>query len=179
VGLVGLVLAAGAFAIAVNVGVLNAVEPAPLGSLSVALAQEPAGGAPSPVPVAAPQSYVVENAGTVDVAGDGAGIWVTAVRPRKGWTWKLMQEAGDMVKVTFSAKTTTYTFVATIKADGSVKARVDEPVTRTVTVPVPGGQTAAVTPLTSAGASAHERTDDREADGPENGGEDAGGEADD
>jgi hypothetical protein len=188
-GLIVAVIAAGAVAVGANLSILNAAEPASLGVLSASAAEmQPTaagaqGGAPSGEPAAQPaQKYVIERAGVVSVLATVRGIRAADVSARHGWHWRLVQTSQNRLTVTFKSGKKTYVFSAVLRADGTVKARLRQPVTKVVTAPVTNG--VVLQPAAGAGgggassAQSNGGSDEHEpADG--DAGDHEGGEADD
>ncbi len=135
-GLIAAVILAGAVAMGANIGILNAADSRPVGTLS-AVAHLQTGqskavrvyatGAPTP---AQPQKYVIRKAGSVSVTAGKAGLRLADVASKRGWTWSLTQTSDKRLTITFKHGGTTYTFVARVGRHGAILARVDHPVTR-------------------------------------------------
>lgn len=136
-GSIAAVVFAGAIAVGANLGILSFADSRPVGKLSAStpfptkVVREYVG---APTSTAAPstQKYVIKKAGAVQVSFSKTAVRVVAVSARPHWKWALAQSANKRLTVTFRSGSTTYTFVATLAHDGSVVARVDQPVTRTV-----------------------------------------------
>jgi len=146
--------AAGAVAVAANIGILNAAGDSGVGTLSatgdlappssqvvdvyldpttnstiVTTAAAPAGGG---------QEFAVDAAGTATVSSTASGLRLDNVKPTPGWTWSLVQPGPTQLNVSFTNGTRTLEFVATAAADGTVSASVDEPIL-TAAAPAPNG----------------------------------------
>jgi hypothetical protein len=92
---------------------------------------------PAP-PTASGRTFTVDVAGTVTVADVDGAIQITTIAPAPGWTWQIQPGASaDEATVTFADGTRTLHFVASRLADGTIGARVDEP----VATAAPGGGT--------------------------------------
>ncbi len=175
-GLIVVVVAAGAIAVGANLGILNAAEPASLGVLT-ASAAELNTAAPARTGIAAPaqQKFIVERAGSVSVVAGGKGIRVADVSAGRGWKWKLVQTAQRKLTVTFKSRKATYVFTAVLRPDGTIKARLQQPVTRVVKRPAAASQAPATAsvPMTAApatGSSGHAGGDDGEGEDEGHGG---------
>jgi hypothetical protein len=178
-GSIALVVFAGTVAAGANLGILNAADSRPFGTLSAA--GEVATSGPEVVRVyvsepapAEPQQYVIEKVGTVSVAATTRTLRLAEVTTKPGWRWTLMQTADRKLRVTFESATTTYTFLAALGRDGVTVARVEKPVTRLVTTVSSSSGTGGVAPAATATPPA---VSDGEA--ADEGGEDDGGEGDD
>lgn len=162
-GAVTATVLAGTTAVAANIGILNSADEGPIGDLSAiadVAVTAPADQAREPqvvdvyieepiasqiasttVPAAAfdtgARDFSVEDAGTVTIATTEAGLRVVAVAANPGWEWS-GSEAGPLA-VTFTGADATYVFYADVAADGSVTARVEQPIVQTVVVPAAPG----------------------------------------
>lgn len=182
---------AGGVALAANSGILDASERDGVGDLSASgdlttpstqvvdvylddtsstagATTAPAATAPATTAaVAAGQQFAVDAAGTVTVSAAGGVLRLDQVEPSAGWTWQLAQPDPVNLTVTFTDGARTLHFLAGVAADGSITARVDEP----VAAPAAPASTAA----TSSGGHSGD-DDDHEDDGSEHeeyeGGED-------
>ena len=74
------------------------------------------------------QQYAVDNAGTVDVVTTDTGLRLDNVRPAPGWTWSSAQAGPTSVLATFTDGARTLEFSAVLNPDGTIAARVDEPI---------------------------------------------------
>jgi hypothetical protein len=157
-GLITAVVLVAAVAIGANLGLLTTAGSDSVGQLSASTSEAAAEPASSDVQgdpeSAAPQRFVVERAGHVDVVAHNEEIRIDDVHAKTNWTWKLVQSSGRTATVTFTSGSTTYRFVAKLHANGSLVARVEEPVTKIVggTSAASSGQRAA-TPVTRPPAS--------------------------
>ena len=150
--LIAVVVLAGAAAAGASLGILNAADSGPVGELS-ASASEAQMTTPKVIDVYADdvkttdqREYKIEKAGTVRVVATRSSVRLDDVKARAGWNWKLVQTAQTKLKVVFRSKATTYEFVAVLRSNGKIGARVVRPVTKVV-----GGAGAAPT----AAAPAH------------------------
>jgi hypothetical protein len=139
-GSIAAVVFAGAIAIGVNLGILTFADSRPVGKLSASSVPQTA--APpvareAVVSKASPntpttQVYVIKKAGTVTIAFSRAGVRVVDVSAKPHWKWALTQSNDRSLTVTFRSGSTVDTFVASLGRQGTVVARVDQPVTRVV-----------------------------------------------
>lgn len=141
-GSIALVITAAAVAVGANLGILNAADSRPVGTLSASAAAP--SGAPKVVTVSAggtkaataqtdvTQKYVIRKAGRVSVAATKSGLRLVDVSTRHGWHWSLQQTADKKLTVTFRSGSTTYKFLAVLGRHGTIVARVDHPVTKVV-----------------------------------------------
>ncbi len=172
-GSIALVVFAGAVAAGANLGILNAADAGPFGTLSAAADVQTA--QPEVVqvyaretPPAAPQQYVIKKAGTVSVAATKDSLHLTDVNAKPGWRWSLTQNSDKKLTVTFKSSSATYTFLASLDGDGTLVAKVEKPVTRIVTS-APSGSGTAATPAASATTPPAPTSDDHEDDDGESG----------
>ena len=149
------VMLAGTAAVGANIGILNAADDTGLGTLSAEAAMsataEPTATTvrPDPSPTtseAGPadandeprvQTFAVDAAGTIDVELDDAGLHVKAVDANDGWSWKEADSESGTLAVTFTSGDEELEFLAALTADGSIAARVDQPVVTQRPVPAP------------------------------------------
>lgn len=136
--LIAAVVLAGAAAAGASLGILNAADSGPVGELS-ASATEAQMTTPKVIDVYADDAkttdsreYKIEKAGTVRVVATKNGVRLEDVTARAGWNWKLVQTAQKKLKVVFRSKSTTYEFVAVLRSNGKIGARVVRPVTKVV-----------------------------------------------
>ncbi len=127
-GSIAVVILAAAVAVGANLGILNAADSRPVGSLSAAAAVKVVRAHPADVP----QKYIIRKAGTVSVAATKSRLRVVNVTARRGWRWTLRQTANRRLTVTFKSGSRVYEFVTILWRHGRVVARVDQPVTRIV-----------------------------------------------
>lgn len=146
----------GAAAVGANVGILDSSSNTKTGALSAAgdlstastqvvdvyldgstttastrLASAPATGASTPAVAPAgrgAQQYAVDNAGTLDVLSTETGLRLDNVRPAAGWSWSAAQSGPGSVLATFTNGVRTLEFSAVLNPDGTIAARVDEPI---------------------------------------------------
>lgn len=145
------VVLTGATALGANIGILNSAGDSPIGQLTSnadvasTLAprvvdvyvedQSPAiTGSDDPAQAEddTAQEFTVDTAGTVEVLSDGKVLRLGTVTAEAGWTWSTAQTSDSELQVTFQSDTTTYEFFANLESDGSISARVDQPVIQTV-----------------------------------------------
>jgi len=157
-GSIALVVFAGAVAAGANLGILNAADAGPFGTLSAAADVQAA--APEVVqvyaretPPAGPQQYVIDGAGTVSVAATKESLHLTDVSAEPGWRWALAQTGDTKLTVTFKSATDTYIFIATLDPDGALVAKVERPVTRAATS-ASSGSSGTATPAATATTAA-------------------------
>ena len=194
-GSIALVIVAGGIAAAANVGILKAADSSAVGKLSAAApaAASQTQSSSEPAPQTSPQQasdealarvsqkYVVPKAGSVTLAVVKRGIRLVDVSAKGHWKWDLAQAADKRLTVTFKKGGSQYLLRAKVDQGGRLLARVDHPVTRTVTVPgarIVVSRPAQVVAVASAPQSASPTTAGASHD---DGGEGhyAGGEADD
>ena len=154
------VVLTGATALGANIGILNSADDNPIGQLTsnaeVASTVAPRVvdvyvDDPAPEPGAtvdpeqaedvAAQEFTVDTAGTVEVISDGKVLRLGTVTAEAGWTWSAAQTSDSELQLTFESATTTYEFFANLESDGSISARVDQPVIQTIPAanpPTPG-----------------------------------------
>jgi hypothetical protein len=172
-GSIAVVIVAGTIAVGANLGILNAADSHPVGKLSASTSptvpMAPAAPAAPVVAVAAavPQQYVIKQAGSVSVTAGKSGLRLSDVSALRGWTWALAQTSDSRLKVTFTHKSATYTFVAVKGANNSIVARVDHPITKVIAAPAPAPTTIV--------ASTYVRAAPASAPAVRHGGENSGG----
>ncbi len=173
---------AGTTAVAANIGILNSAESSPIGDLSATAQLAPAttvaepqvvdvfieDPAPTTPPATLPpttvaetpsettQQFSVADAGTLSVVRTETGLRLGDVTPVADWSWESSQSSSTDLVVTFTSNGRTYVFYASVAADGTIAARVDEPIVKTVTVPAPssGGSSSSSGGSSSGGSSA-------------------------
>jgi len=166
-GSIAIVVFAGAVAIGANLGILSVADSRPIGKLSAATMLPTSGlkVAATPTPTATatvPQQYVIKNAGAVSVTAGENGLRLVDVSAGPGWKWALAQTANGRLTVTFRSRSLTYKFLAVLGRNGTIVARVDQPVTKAAPA-APSGAVVAwtVRPTTrSASPAATASTDD-------------------
>ena len=156
------VLLAGTAAVGANIGILNAADNGNVGDLSAAVevstptetvptsvepqvidvyVEEPVDNTPATTtpsttaPEAVTQEFAVDDAGTVSVEATGTGVLLDGVVAGEGWTWTSRQSADGELEVTFTSADSEYVFYASLAEDGTIVARVDEPIVNVVRVP--------------------------------------------
>ena len=134
------IVVAGGAAVAANVGILNAADNTPMGTLS-AEADLATVAAPSSIsttaatPAGAPQRFVVESAGQVEVLRDGAKLTLGEVLPSAGWQARPGAVTSDSAEVTFTSGTDELVFTATLAGDGTVTGAAKRPGQSVETIP--------------------------------------------
>ncbi len=83
------------------------------------------------------QKFAIGTAGVVEVRSQGGVIKVTEVKANSGWTWQPGPDTPTSVKVTFTSSTEKFEFYASLNADGTIAARVDQPVIVRAPAPPP------------------------------------------
>ncbi len=149
------VLLAGTAAVGANIGILNAADNGDVGNLSAAVVTTPVTepqvidiyldepvdasstttGPTVTVPQALTQEFAVDAAGTVSVEATETGVLLDGVTAAEGWTWTSTQAGDGELVVTFTSADSEYLFYASLAADGTIAARVDEPIVQIVQVP--------------------------------------------
>ena len=127
-GSIALVILAAAVAVGANLGILNAADSRPVGSLSASAAVKVVRAQPTQVP----QKYIIRKAGTVSVVATKSGLRLVDVTTRRGWRWTLRQTADRRLTVTFKSGSAVYRFVTVMRRHGRIVARADHPITRVV-----------------------------------------------
>lgn len=129
--------AAGAIAVSANLGVSNAAPASGVGNVTAADLTTPNTQVidvylPSTTAAATTasgaQEFTVDVAGTVAVATTDTGIRLDGVTPTAGWTWTLTQSSAQQLTVSLTDGTRILEFVATLNADGTIGAAVNEPI---------------------------------------------------
>ena len=150
-----IVLAGGA-AVAANVGILNAADNTPMGTLSaeadlatVASPSSPSSTSAAAAPPGTPQRFAVEDAGHVEVLRDGTKLTLGEVVPAAGWQARPSAATSDSAEVTFTSGTDRLVFTATLASDGTVTGAAKRP-----------GQSIETIPQATATASADGHDDD-------------------
>ena len=96
---------------------------------------------PETVPESLSQAFNVEAAGTVTVAPTATGVLLDGVTVAEGWNWTMVQPSPVKLEVMFSSGDTTYVFYASLAPDGSITARVDQPIVKIVQGAAPSSST--------------------------------------
>lgn len=146
---------AGAAALSANLGILQTASDSPVGNISATgdlagptqvidvvlpdttAAAVSAIAAPGADPAA--QQFAVDVAGTVSVLATDAGLRLDGVVPAAGWTWNLAQSEPMSLVVTMTNGTRTFEFAATTTGDGTIEARVSEPIVAVASAARAGG----------------------------------------
>jgi hypothetical protein len=145
------VVMSGAVAVGANTGILNAASDNSVGALSAAgdltvpntqvvdvyldttsttPTVVPTTGAPIITsPAATVQQFAVDEAGTVSVSQSAQGLLLDGVVANPGWTWSMLQPNAESLTVVLTNGTRTLQFVASLAADGTIAAEVNEPIT--------------------------------------------------
>ncbi len=164
-GSVAAVVLTAATAVGANMGILSSADESPLGTLAATVpvaVTEPEvvdiylDDAPAPADTTTgfvSQEFAVDAAGTVVLDSTSSTLRLGPVNANDGWTWSSSQTSDTELIVTFVSDSATLELVATLGPDGTVQARVDQPVV--VTQQQPG---------TVAPASATYSDDDHESD---------------
>lgn len=149
-----IVLAGGA-AVAANVGILSAADDTPMGTLSAEadLATVAPMSPSSTTAAGAPQRFVVENAGQVEVLRSGDTLALGEVLPSTGWEASPGAGTSDSAEVTFTSGTDRLIFTATLDADGTVTGAANRP-----------GQSTELIPQATAASASTGTDDDDQAD---------------
>ena len=153
------VLLAGTAAVGANIGILNAADNGDVGQLSAAVAttpvsvptsvepqvidiylDEPVETTPTTAPPvtaleATTQDFAIDVAGTVSVETTDTGVFLDGVVVAEGWSWTSSHSANGELQVTFTSADSEYVFYASLAEDGTITARLDEPIVRVVQVP--------------------------------------------
>ena len=101
-------------------------------------------------PTSATQRFDVDDAGTVNVRATKTGVLLDGVVVADGWSWSSEQPSETELVVTFASANSAYIFHANLALDGSITARVDEPIVNVVQAATPS---ASLTPATTAPAA--------------------------
>ncbi len=188
------VVLAGTTAVAANIGILNSANSDNVGELSATtvVATQPVD-APATsiepqivdvyiedpalavstttellVPETAPndraQVFNVEAAGTVAVAPSETGVVLDGVTAAEGWAWTMTQATPAELQVTFTSGDTTYVFTASLAADGTIAARVDQPIVQIVQAPAPSDGSSPTATSPSGGYDDDDHDDDDDDD---------------
>jgi hypothetical protein len=148
---IGAVVLAGAAAVALNVGILDAADDGDVGELAAAGDLVPAdtqvvdiyvddAAAPSTDAAAtsAPddiQEFVIDSAGTASVIESADGIALGPVLANPGWEWSVVEGDATTLAVSFTNGARTVVFTATLGPDGTLSAVVEEPIVSDVAAP--------------------------------------------
>jgi hypothetical protein len=134
------IVVAGGAAVAANVGILNAADNTPMGTLSAeadlaTVAAPSSSSTTAATPAGAPQRFVVESAGQVEVLRDGAKLTLGEVLPSAGWQARPGAVTSDSAEVTFTSGTDELVFTATLAGDGTVTGAAKRPGQSVETIP--------------------------------------------
>ena len=133
----------GAIAVAANVGIMNAADNSTVGGVAAATDLMPTDTqvvdvylGPDNTTATGGQEFSVDTAGTVTVSSSTVGaIRLDSVAPTAGWSWTLTQTDTSSLLVTFTNGSRTLEFTATAGTDGTITAKVNEPVVVAATTP--------------------------------------------
>ncbi|MBK5268815.1 MAG: hypothetical protein JJE47_15450 [Acidimicrobiia bacterium] len=162
---VAAVVLTAATAVGANMGILSSADESPLGTLAanvpVAVTEPEVvdvylDDAPAPTDTTTgfvSQEFAVDAAGSVVLDSNSSTLRLGAVNANEGWTWSSSQTSDSELTVTFVSDFVTLELVAALGPDGTVEARVDQPVIVTEQQPA-----------TVAPASASYSDDDHESD---------------
>ena len=115
-------------------------------------------------PTSATQRFDVDDAGTVNVRATKTGVLLDGVVVADGWSWSSEQPSATELVVTFTSADSEYIFYANLALDGTIVARVDEPIVKVVQAATPS---LSLTPAATAPANTQPATgygDDDHAD---------------
>jgi len=137
----------GAIAVAANVGIMNAADNSTVGGVAAATDLLPTSTqvvdvylGPDNTTATGGQEFSVDTAGTVTVSSSSVGaIRLDSVAPTAGWSWSLTQTDTSSLLVTFTNGSRTLEFTASAGLDGTITAKVNEPVVVAATAPSQGG----------------------------------------
>lgn len=134
------IVVAGGAAVAANVGILNAADNTPMGTLSAeadlaTVAAPSSSSTTAATSAGAPQRFVVESAGQVEVLRDGAKLTLGEVLPSAGWQARPGAVTSDSAEVTFTSGTDELVFTATLAGDGTVTGAAKRPGQSVETIP--------------------------------------------
>ena len=135
---VAAVVLTAATAVGANMGILSSADESPLGTLAanvpvtvgepevlnVYLDDAPA---PDVTTGFASQEFAVDAAGTVVLENTPSILRLGSVKANEGWTWSSSQTSDTELIVTFVSDSATLELVAALGPDGTVQARVDQP----------------------------------------------------
>lgn len=153
-----IVLAGGA-AVAANVGILNAADDTPMGTLSAeadlatVAPLSSASTTTAATPAGVSQRFAVESAGQVEVLRDGTKLTLGEVLPSAGWQARTGAATSASAEVTFASGADQLVFTATLGSDGIVTGAAKRP-----------GQSAEATPQATAAPSPNGEGDDDHGD---------------
>jgi len=178
------VVLAGTTAVAANIGILNAADDDNVGNLTAAVATVPATVEPQIIDVyieeAVPQAtfstrtpgedsdstsqeFKVDEAGTVTIKRTPDGILLDGATVNDGWDWTSNQSSATDLVVTFTSGDSEFVFYAGLADDGSIAARVDEPIVNVVQAP-PAPSSSVATPSPAAPVPSYDDDDHYEED---------------
>ena len=134
------IVVAGGAAVAANVGILNAADDTPMGTLSAeadlaTVAAPSSSSTTAATSAGAPQRFVVESAGQVEVLSDGAKLTLGEVLPSAGWQARPGAVTSDSAEVTFTSGSDRLVFTATLAGDGTVTGAAKRPGQSVETIP--------------------------------------------
>ena len=110
------------------------------------------------------QAFTVDVAGTVEVTEGEEGIVLAAVLTNEGWSWQLTSVSEASLVVTFTSGDTEFVFFADVGDDGSITARVEQPIVRIVQAPAASVATGGAAPASDNAQYDGEREADHDDD---------------
>ena len=137
---VAAVVLTAATAVGANMGILSSADESPLGNLAATVpvaVTEPeivdvyvddTIDSTDTTAVAGSQEFAVDAAGTVVLDSTDSTLRLGVVNANDGWTWSSSQSSDSELIVTFESDSGTLELVAVLGPDGSIQARVDQPV---------------------------------------------------
>jgi hypothetical protein len=122
------VVVAGVAAISASLGLLRSSDQGPIGDLSAEMAstRDVQGVVEEQAGSGEPQEFLVDVAGSVSLVDDDGILRLEGVSPTPGWDWRSRQSSATELEVELTDGTTTFAFRASLGADGTISARVDE-----------------------------------------------------
>jgi hypothetical protein len=111
-------------------------------------------------PAPAGQEFAVDDAGSVTIERTSSGIRVGDVAASEGWTWSSTQTSENELSIEFVSGDASYVFYASLAPDGTIDARVDQPIVRTVQVAAPPAPASSSAPAAAPPAASTSGYDD-------------------